>query len=173
MKTLTLILLAAGNSWGFEGAQAVRAALSGLKPLTVMSIQQQSAPSAAEKTKNSKFIRLSGTLFLQGTGVARGGWAHVTVGGWATLRDDEGKTINGQVYFTDTQSYFVTGSQVIGWAQPRAYVAIYRNGKRVGDVEVRGSIPVHGVVNRDWVQLSGYGFVDGSGYVDDEEPRKP
>lgn len=171
MKILTLLVLAATGSWSFEGAAAVRAALSGMKPLSIMTLKQADQPA---KAKGQKFIRLTGHVHLSGQGYAPGnrGFATITVDGWTTLRDQDGRMLNGQIRLSDTQSYHMTGANhVSGWARPYAYVNIYSNGRYLGNVRVDGSIYVSGWKNGDWVRLSGSGYVDGSGYIKEEEPK--
>lgn len=148
-----------------------------VQPVSVFMVkQEQEAPPAATSARQ-RFIRLTGHVSLSGTGHAPGstGFATITVSGWTTLTDQDGRTLSGSIHLSDTQTYHLTGSNhVSGWARPSARVSVYRNGRYLGSVFVDGSIYVSGFNNNGWVNLSGSGYVQGSGTIEDpEEPQAP
>lgn len=48
----------------------------------------------------------------------------ITVTGWTTLRDQDGRGLSGSVQVSDTSSYYITGNFVSGWVRPYAYVSL-------------------------------------------------
>jgi hypothetical protein len=126
----------------------------------------------AAKATGVKPIRLSGHVWLDGSGYVGQGQRHamVTVSGYTQLQDQDGKWLNGQIRVSSTDSYWINGSHVSGWARPYAYVNIYSNsGKFLGSVNVSGSIHVSGWANGSWLNLRGSGYVNGSGTINEEE----
>lgn len=128
------------------------------------------AEKASPKT-GTKFIRLSGHVWLDGSAYAGSGQraVTVTVSGYTQLRDQDGKYLNGQIRVSDTSTYWLNGGHVSGWARPHAYVNVYSNsGKYLGSVTISGSIHVSGWHSGSWLNLRGSGYVDGSGTINDE-----
>lgn len=117
----------------------------------------------------TRVIRLSGNLHLSGSAhVPQGSsFVHINMSGWATLRDQDGRMVDGSIHFSETGFYHVTGSHVSGWARPSAVVSLYENGKFLGSTRIDGSIHVSGWNSNGWVNLSGSGQVSGSLYVQD------
>ena len=123
------------------------------------------------KTAGTKVIRLSGHVWLDGNGYIGQGqrMATVTVSGYTQLRDQDGKYLNGQIRVSSTDTYWINGSHVSGWARPYAYVNVYSNsGKYLGSVYITGSIMVSGWANGSWLDLRGSGYVDGTGTITEE-----
>lgn len=161
---------AAGVSESLRGfSDAAWTSLSHFKPVRPKTLSLLQLPAAVSAAKTgTRVIRLSGYLNMHGNGYVHPGgssYISVTLTGWTTLRDDEGRTINGSVYFSDTNSYFVSGSHVSGWARPYAYVTLSENGRTLGTARVDGSISVSGWVSGSSVNLSGSGYVSGTLYV--------
>lgn len=161
--------LKAGASLSFPNALPTGAAWR----LTRMSVAQDGAESASPRTSQSRYIRLSGYLSLQGSGhIPQGSnGAFITVSGSTQLQDDRGRYLAGVVHFSDSSYYHVNGNYVSGWARPYAQISVYDNGRFLGSVRVDGTISVSGWNNGGWLNLSGSGQVSGSGYI--QEPAPP
>lgn len=116
------------------------------------------------RSKGTQTLRLRGYVSLNGSGfIPRGSsWATMTVSGWTTLEDQDGRTLRGDVRVEDTSTYYLSGNYVSGWARPSAYVNIYQDGRLLGSTRVEGSISVSGWRSGDYLSLSGSGFVDGT-----------
>ena len=150
------------------GAEASFRGLSGFKAaMPPKLILKQATEAEAEIKAGTRVVRLSGHLYLSGSAhIPQGSsFAHVTMSGSTGLTDQDGRRLDGSIYFNDTQMYHASGSHVSGWARPSAYVSIYQNGKFLGSGRVDGSIYVSGWNSNGWVNLSGSGAVSGTIYV--------
>jgi hypothetical protein len=177
MKTLLLAVFiaapaAAAPALTFEqSAGAVRAQLQAAfgrerSPLKLVVVSEEEGRRA--KAAGVRSIRLSGQLSLDGSAhVSAGPFTTITLSGWAYLRDDNGGRISGNIHFSDTQTYHLSGNHVSGWARPYAYVNVYEGDKLLGTTRVDGSIYVSGWNNGGWVRVSGSGPVSGSLVVGD------
>lgn len=177
---LAVLLCFAAASASAGTSEALRSAspfsaMAGLKALppmarTLVQVDKPTPRPAAKKLRN---IRLSGWINLSGSGFApqHSPYVTVTVSGWTTLQDETGRTLNGSIHLSDTQSYFASGNWVSGYARPRAYVNIYDNGRLLGTVLVDGNVHVSGFKNGDWVHLNGSGQVSGWGTIEEPEPK--
>lgn len=176
---LAVLLCFAATSVSAGTSEALRAAspfsaMTGLKALPALTRTLVQVPKpAAAPVKKPRTIRLSGWVNLSGSGFApqHSPYITVTVSGWTTLQDETGRTLNGSIHLSDTQSYFASGNWVSGYARPRAYVSVYDNGRLLGTVLVDGNVHVSGFKNGDWVHLSGSGQVSGWGTIDEPEPK--
>jgi hypothetical protein len=185
MKTLYALLVLAlaapslrahGLSEGlrFDAASSF-SALPALKaPRLRPSLRLEAADPAPVKKQGTRHIRLSGWVHLSGSGFApqQSGFATVTVSGYANLSDQNGSSISGSVHLSDTQSYFISGNFISGWARPYAYVSVYEGGRLLGTTRVEGSVNVTGWRNGSWINLSGSGQVSGDLYVNDPAPSR-
>ncbi|MBI4347484.1 MAG: hypothetical protein HY553_11555 [Elusimicrobia bacterium] len=125
----------------------------------------------------SKYVTLRGHVYVSGdayVGNGRTGYVWITVSGNTQLQDNEGRYLSGFVTVSHSDTYYVNGSWVNGWARPSAYVTLYKGGRYVGTIRVEGSIPVNGYNNGGWVRVSGSGWIEGSGYITEpDEPQAP
>lgn len=167
-----------------EGPESLRASAAGsFQALPafrgragVTTLDQGGAPPPGRRvSRRSRYLRLSGHLYLSGSTFVPPGTAYatVTLTGWTTLSDQEGRLISGQAHFSDTSSYYVGSRHVSGYARPYTYVTLYRDGRWVGSVRVEGTILVSGFVNGNHLNLSGSGLVSGSAWVDEEDVETP
>jgi hypothetical protein len=162
---------AAPSEAGRASAAASFSAVMPFKAAFVPRLTAKDGVKADVKTTGTKQIRLSGHVWLQGSGYAGQGQraVTVTVSGYTQLRDQDGKLLNGDIRISDTNTYWLNSSHVSGWARPYAYVNIYSNaGKYLGSVSISGSIYVSGWHNGGWLDLRGSGTVDGSGTINEE-----
>lgn len=150
------------------GAEASFRGLSGFKAaIPAKLVLKQVAPEGAAVKTGTRVVRLSGHLSLSGNAhIPQGSsFAHVTMSGWTSLTDQDGRRVDGSIHFSETGMYHASGSHVSGWARPSAYVSLYQNGKFLGSGRVDGSIYVSGWNSNGWVNLSGSGPVSGTIYV--------
>lgn len=163
--------LRAGAAGSFQALSAFQPARAGVMTLD----QRRQAQPGRRVSRRSRYLRLRGHLNLSGSTFVHPGtsYATVTLTGWTTLSDQEGRLISGQVHFSDTSSYYVGGHHVSGYARPYSHVTLYRDGRWVGSVRVEGTIHVSGFVNGSHLNLSGMGIVSGSAWVDEEDEQAP
>ncbi|MBI5202150.1 MAG: hypothetical protein HY925_11230 [Elusimicrobia bacterium] len=123
----------------------------------------------------SKYVTLRGFVSVSGTAFVSNqtGYVFITVSGDTQLSDNSGHYVNGFVTVTDTSGYYVNGSYVSGWPRPSGMVTLYQNGRYLGTIRVDGNIPVSGYNSGGWIRVSGSGWVEGSGWINVEEPQTP
>lgn len=158
--------LKAGAGAAFQAAAAVRFQ----PPVTLKAaLVREAEGRLLAGSKGTRPIRLTGNVFLDGTGHAPQGssWVTVTLSGWVNLRDDQGRPLSGSVHLSDTQTFFMSGNHVSGWARPYAYVSVYDGGRYLGSVRIEGDIHVSGWNTNGWVRLSGSGYVSGTLWAQD------
>ena len=61
-------------------------------------------------------VRLSGHLASGNAHIPQGSsFAHVTMSGWTSLTDQDGRRVDGSIHFSETGMYHASGSHVSGW----------------------------------------------------------
>ena len=120
----------------------------------------------------SKYVTLRGFVSVSGQAFVSGqqGYVFITVTGDTQLQDNEGHYVSGMVTVSDSSGYYVSGNYLSGWPRPSATVTLYKGGRYLGTIRVDGSIPVQGFNSGGWVRVSGSGWVQGSGYINDDAP---
>lgn len=164
--------LAGGAAKAFQALSAFKAK----SPVRRLSVVEGAGPVLKAGTRQ-RYIRLRGFVSVWGSAhVPQGqtGGVFITVSGNTQLQDDTGRYLNGSVTVSDSSFYHVSGNYVNGWPRPSATVTVYSRGRYLGSIRIEGSIPVSGFNNGGWVRVSGSGWVDGSGWIyEDEEPQAP
>lgn len=186
LAALGLVLATALPSSAFGAAEpgvgaAAKAfqALSAFKaksPVRKLSVVNGSGPAVKAGTRQ-RYVTLRGFANVWGSAYVpqgQAGGVFITVSGDTQLQDNTGRYLSGSVTVSDSSFYHVSGNYVNGWPRPSATVTLYNRGRYVGTVRIEGSIPVSGWNNGGWVRVSGSGWVEGSGYIyEDEEPQAP
>jgi hypothetical protein len=121
------------------------------------------------KAKTSHYVRLSGSINLNGSGYVpvNPSYAYVTVNGSTNL-SGQGGYQTGYTSISQSVSIFLNGNFVSQFVQINAYVQVYKNGRYVGSTYAQGSINVTGWNNNGWVNLSGYGTLTGDIMVQED-----
>jgi hypothetical protein len=172
MKKTVFTLIA-----GLCAAQALNAAepsftdqLS-LIPTAAAEVKIPEAPPV--RAKNGRYVQVSGYVTLNGTAWMpgpNGGFTNATLTGYASFGDSSGQiTSNGNYINTSASMWIYPNQYVFQTVRPYVYATFYRDGKRVGTVNMSGSITVNGWPNTSTVYLSGGDYLSGSLYVEDAE----
>lgn len=161
---LTLFCLAMPAS-PLETPEALKsAAFAGLS-------RAAAAPAIKAGFTRSSYERISGYLNLSGHAFMREGDRFVTVNvdGSALLSGGGGVQSN-YARFSERVSAHLSGSSsyVSETVNVSEYVAVYKNGRYVGQAHVTGNIRVSGSVSGNSLRLSGSGSVSGGVFVNEK-----
>ncbi|MCX5787351.1 MAG: hypothetical protein NTX64_02410 [Elusimicrobia bacterium] len=134
------------ESISFSGAQGFQA-LSDFKPIHI---------------KSSRYVHLSGSINLSGnTFVPQNtSYAYVNLSGSTNLTGDGYQT--GYTTVNQSVSIWVNSNYVSQFVQVNVNVQVYKDGRYVGSTYAQGSVNVSGWKSGDWINLSGFGTLNGN-----------
>jgi hypothetical protein len=125
---------------------------------------------APAKPKASRYVTVSGTVNLQGSGFlsGRSGFVTVNFSGYTTVQDVTGSIRSDMANINAIGQFFVNnGGFVNGTVWPNAYVSLYQNGKYLGQANLNGTVFVSGWANGNWLSMNGSGNLSGTVLVSD------
>ncbi len=115
---------------------------------------------AGWKLPPQRTVHLSGPARLQGTAHLPSGSVSVYVPLSGTVELQGSGLASGYTAISHADSFNINGSFVSGWTRPNVYLSVYRGGRYVGGAWASGMVFVSGTYANGWVDLSGSGTLE-------------
>jgi len=159
-RSATMESAAASGASSFNALGPVRFSLR----LAAPKAQEQVSGTPVQGKSQPGAVVLEGFVNLEGRAFAMPGGGSVTVflSGRASLADASQVYTCGPVEVDSVAHVVLGGGSPYAVAPVEQRVAVYKNGQKVGETEIRGSIFVDGESTMHWVILRGMGSVSAS-----------
>ncbi len=124
------------------------------------------------KSDKSQYISVSAYVNLSGSGfLSSQGRASVSFTDRVVFRDSSGQIASSRVYINERVSFWARDNHHVSQnVYINENVQLYKNGKYIGSLYIRGTIRVSGWPSSNHIRLSGSGYLRGGFYL--EETKK-